>query len=172
MLPVRAQFGATLGAILGAILPPPLSDAAHPSSLQVTLPRAQVLELLKDAEEMKEVEIDLESQKVIREDGTSYPFEIDPFRKNCLLHGLDDIGLTMQKMDSIRAFEAARSERYPWLDGATTRVPRLFAAGHAEHDAEPLARDADARRVARRGAPAAGGAEGGAQAGQQQQQAQ
>ena len=94
----------------------------------MTLPRAQVLELLKDAEEMKEVEIDLESQKVIREDGTSYPFEIDPFRKNCLLHGLDDIGLTMQKMDSIRAFEAARSERYPWLDGATTRVPRLFAA--------------------------------------------
>ena len=55
----------------------------------MTLPRAQVLELLKDAEEMKEVEIDLESQKVIREDGTSYPFEIDPFRKNCLLHGLD-----------------------------------------------------------------------------------
>ena len=90
---------------------------------QVTLPRAQVLELLKDAEEMKEVEIDLESQKVIREDGTTYPFEIDPFRKNCLLHGLDDIGLTMQKMDSIRSFEAARSERYPWLDGATTRVP-------------------------------------------------
>ena len=109
---------------------------------------------------------------MIREDGTSYLFEIDPFRKNCLLHGLDDIGLTMQKMDSIRAFEAARSERYPWLDGATTRAAALRGERHAEHDAEPLARDADARRVARRGAPAAAARKAAREAGQQQQQAQ
>ena len=102
----------------------------------MTLPRAQVLELLKDAEEMKEVEIDLAAQQVIREDGTTYPFEIDPFRKNCLLNGFDDIGLTMQKMDSIRAFESARSERYPWLDGATTRVPRLFAVQSSDMPTE------------------------------------
>ena len=70
--------------------------------------------------------MDLESQQVIRECGTKYPFEIDPFRKHNLLNGLDDIGLTMQKMDVIRAFAAVRSERFPWLDGATTRVPRLF----------------------------------------------
>ena len=81
---------------------------------------------------MKEIEIDLESQTVIRPCGTTYSFDIDPFRKNCLLNGLDDIGLTMQKMDAIRTFEAARSERYPWLDGATTRVPRLFPVS-AEH---------------------------------------
>ena len=73
------------------------------------------------------MEIDLPSQQVIRECGTKYPFEIDPFRKNNLLNGLDDIGLTMQKMEAIKAFETERSERYPWLDGATTRVPRLSA---------------------------------------------
>ena len=53
---------------------------------------AQVVELLADAENMLEVEIDLESQMVIRECGTKYPFDIDPFRKNNLLNGLDDIG--------------------------------------------------------------------------------
>ena len=49
------------------------------------------------------------------------------FRKHCLINGLDDIGLSLQKIDAIRAFETARSERFPWLDGATTRVPKLFA---------------------------------------------
>ena len=83
---------------------------------------------MRDAEELKEIEIDLESQQVIRECGTKYPFDIDPFRKHNLLNGLDDIGLSMLKMDQIRAFETERSERYPWLDGATTRVPRLSAA--------------------------------------------
>lgn len=53
--------------------------------------------------------------------------QVDPFRKHCLINGLDDIGLTMEKMDEIRAFEATRSEKYPWLDGATTRVPKLSA---------------------------------------------
>jgi len=103
------------------------SNCMKNGMLPVTLSREQVLELLKDAEEMKEVEIDLPSQQVIRECGTKYPFEIDPFRKNNLLNGLDDIGLTMQKMEAIKAFETERSERYPWLDGATTRVPRLSA---------------------------------------------
>ena len=103
------------------------SNCMKNGMLPVTLPREQVLELLKDAEEMKEVEVDLSSQQVIRECGTKYPFEIDPFRKHNLLNGLDDIGLTMQKMEAIKTFETERSERYPWLDGATTRVPRLSA---------------------------------------------
>ena len=103
------------------------SNCMKNGMLPVTLPREQVLELLKDAGDLKEIEIDLASQSVIRECGTKYSFDIDPFRKNCLLNGLDDIGLTMQQMDAIRRFEAARSEMYPWLDGATTRVPRLFA---------------------------------------------
>ena len=95
--------------------------------LPVILPREQVLELLKDAEAGKQVEIDLPSQKVVRDDGSSFAFDVDPFRKKCLMEGLDDIGLTMVKMDKIRAFEAKRSAATPWLDGATTRVPQLFA---------------------------------------------
>jgi 3-isopropylmalate dehydratase len=48
--------------------------------------------------------------------------------KNCLLNGLDDIGITLEKMEDIRDFETKRSEIYPWLDGATTRVPQIFHA--------------------------------------------
>jgi len=102
------------------------SNCMKNGMLPVTLPREQVETLLADAEALKQIEIDLSSQTVIREDGTTYAFDIDPFRKNCLLHGLDDIGITLQKMDAIRSFETERSARYPWLDGATTRVPRLF----------------------------------------------
>ena len=94
--------------------------------LPVTLPPVQVAELMADATALKPLEIDLKAQRVLRADGSSFSFDVDPFRKHCLLNGLDDIGLTMQKMDVIRAFEAVRSERFPWLDGATTRVPRLF----------------------------------------------
>ncbi len=61
---------------------------------------------------------------------------MDEFRKHCLLNGLDDVGLTLQKMDAIRKFEAERSSRYPWLDGATTRVPKLFAAAGMPRQAE------------------------------------
>ena len=57
---------------------------------------------LQDAEQLKELEIDLASQKIIRADGSSFDFEVDAFRKHCLLNGLDDIGLTMQKMETIR----------------------------------------------------------------------
>ena len=103
------------------------SNCMKNGMVPVSLPRAQVVELLKDAENMLEVEIDLESQMVIRENGEKYPFDIDPFRKHNLLNGLDDIGLTMLKMDAIRDFETKRSKLYPWLDGATTRVPRLSA---------------------------------------------
>ena len=103
------------------------SNCMKNGMLPVSLPREQVLELLKDAEQLLEIEIDLPSQRVIRECGTTYSFDIDPFRKNNLLHGLDDIGITMEKLDKIRAFEAQRSKLYPWLDGATTRVPRLSA---------------------------------------------
>ena len=121
-----------------------------------------MLQLLKDAEELKEIEIDLASQTVVRECGTTYAFDIDPFRKNCLLNGLDDIGLTLQKMEAIRTFESARSELYPWLDGATTRVPRLFPVkdmpeGTASHTLvtptpEEWRNEVRARRASRRAA--------------------
>merc|ERR1719183_3317974 len=100
--------------------------------LPVTLPREQVLTLMEDASAGHHVEVDLPSQQVVRHDGSAFPFEVDPFRKHCLLNGLDDIGLTMQKLGEIRAFEAERSKLSPWLDGATTRVPRLFPVASLE----------------------------------------
>ena len=59
--------------------------------------------------------VDLASQTVIRPDGVQYTFEIDAFRKHCLLHGLDDIGLTLREADAIRAFEAQHRAAQPWL---------------------------------------------------------
>ena len=59
--------------------------------------------------------IDLEAQVVVKPDGTSLAFDVQPFRKQCLLGGLDDIGLTLRHADKIRAFEAERLLRMPWL---------------------------------------------------------
>lgn len=59
--------------------------------------------------------IDLERQTITAPDGTVYPFEVDAFRKHCLLNGLDDIGLTLQHVDEIAAFEARHRTAQPWL---------------------------------------------------------
>jgi 3-isopropylmalate/(R)-2-methylmalate dehydratase small subunit len=59
--------------------------------------------------------VDLEEQRVVLPDGAALAFEIDPFRKHCLLHGLDDIGLTLQKAAAIDAFEARHKALQPWL---------------------------------------------------------
>ncbi|MDF1629509.1 MAG: 3-isopropylmalate dehydratase small subunit [Alcanivoracaceae bacterium] len=59
--------------------------------------------------------VDLAEQKIIRPDGEAIAFEIDAFRKHCLLNGLDDIGLTLQVADSIREYEASRQQREPWV---------------------------------------------------------
>ena len=60
--------------------------------------------------------VDLEGQRVVTTDGAqAFRFEVDPFRKYCLLNGLDDIGLTLRHADIIRAFESRRRETYPWL---------------------------------------------------------
>ncbi|HHO81728.1 MAG TPA: 3-isopropylmalate dehydratase small subunit [Halothiobacillus sp.] len=59
--------------------------------------------------------VDLEAQVVRREDGTEHPFKVDPFRRECLLKGLDDIALTLQHADEIRAYEARRRQEAPWL---------------------------------------------------------
>ena len=62
-----------------------------------------------------ELTIDLERQQVIKADGTELAFDIEPFRKYCLLNGLDDIGLTLRHAEKIRAFEAERLLSKPWL---------------------------------------------------------
>ena len=73
--------------------------------------------LLADAadSENPELSIDLVSQTISRPNGVEISFEIDPFRKQCLLDGLDDIGLTMEKESSISQFEADRKTDMPWL---------------------------------------------------------
>ena len=66
------------------------------------------------ATEGYELEVDLPRQVIIKPDGSEIPFELDDFRKTCLLQGLDDIGLTLEDGETIREFEAAWRERSPW----------------------------------------------------------
>ena len=67
------------------------------------------------ATEGYELTIDLENQNIIKPNGDSIPFEVDAFRKHCLLNGLDDIGLTLQDADDITAYEVIRKASSPWL---------------------------------------------------------
>lgn len=85
--------------------------------LPIVLPEKEVRHLMADAEAKQELEVDLEKQTILRANGETISFDVDPFRKHCLIHGLDDIGLTLSKEDQILKFEAHRSENYPWLDG-------------------------------------------------------
>jgi 3-isopropylmalate/(R)-2-methylmalate dehydratase small subunit len=59
--------------------------------------------------------VNLEAQTLIRPDGYVIAFEVDPFRKECLLNGWDDIGLTLRHAEEIRAFEEERKEKFPWM---------------------------------------------------------
>jgi 3-isopropylmalate/(R)-2-methylmalate dehydratase small subunit len=61
------------------------------------------------------LKIDLAQQRLSTPDGTAYAFEVDAFRKHCLLNGLDDIGLTLRHVEEIKAFEAKRRASQPWL---------------------------------------------------------
>ena len=65
--------------------------------------------------------VDLEARTITRPSGGQIAFEIDGFRRDCLLNGLDDIGLTLQKAEKIDAFEAAQKEKQPWLYAAAAR---------------------------------------------------
>lgn len=67
------------------------------------------------AEEGYQLTIDLEKQQVVKPNGETIEFEVDAFRKHCLLNGLDDIGLTLEDADDIRTYEAKRREQAPWL---------------------------------------------------------
>ena len=73
--------------------------------------------LLEDAKDKEnpEIEIDLENQEIRRPNGGKIKFKIDPFRKKCLLEGLDDIGLTELHENKIKSFEESRSTKHPWL---------------------------------------------------------
>jgi 3-isopropylmalate/(R)-2-methylmalate dehydratase small subunit len=86
--------------------------------LPVVLPQEQVDILTREASEAKDptFTVDLEKQEIRRPTGNEvFTFEVDPFRKHCLLNGLDDVGLTMQKARQIDGFEARQRGTQPWL---------------------------------------------------------
>ena len=85
--------------------------------LPIVLPDAQVAALFDEVVAFPgySLTIDLERQQIIKPDGQELPFEVQAFRKYCLLNGFDDIGLTLRHADKIRAFEAQRLTQKPWL---------------------------------------------------------
>ena len=85
--------------------------------LPVRLPEDQIDRLFREipGQNGYRITIDLPSQAVILPDGTRWSFDVDPFRKKCLLEGLDDIGLTLAYKDQIAAYEHRRKEEAPWL---------------------------------------------------------
>ncbi|HZT20522.1 MAG TPA: 3-isopropylmalate dehydratase small subunit [Dongiaceae bacterium] len=85
--------------------------------LPIKLPQPDVDKLMDDARRGANaiVTVDLEKQEITGPDGGRIRFEIDPFRKHCLLNGLDDIGLTLQKAAAIDAFEARDRQARPWM---------------------------------------------------------
>ena len=85
--------------------------------LPITVTEAELAKLMDDAERGANatLTVDLVSQTIKGPDGGEIRFEIDPFRKHCLLNGLDDIGLTMEKSDAISTFEQKTAEARPWL---------------------------------------------------------
>ena len=68
-----------------------------------------------EAQEGYQLIVDLEAQQVVTASGKAYAFEVDAFRKHCLLNGLDDIGLTLHDAEAISAFEEKRRQTAPWL---------------------------------------------------------
>jgi len=106
-----------------AIIAPSYADIFFNNSfknglLPIVLPELQVARLFDEVKAFPgyKLRVDLERQVVIAEDGRELAFDIEPFRKHCLINGLDEIGLTLQKADIIRAFETERLARHPWLE--------------------------------------------------------
>jgi 3-isopropylmalate/(R)-2-methylmalate dehydratase small subunit len=105
-----------------AVIAPSFADIFYNNSLKnglllIKFDSKIVNRLLEDAQanEGYRVAVDLEQQTVTTPGGESYAFEIDPFRKQCILNGLDDIGLTLAHADEIKAFEAKHRQAQPWL---------------------------------------------------------
>jgi 3-isopropylmalate/(R)-2-methylmalate dehydratase small subunit len=104
------------------VIAPDFADIFHNNCfkngiLPIKLPQAVCDALMEDAKlgANARVTIDLERQVVVRPNGEEIRFEVDAFRKHCLLHGLDDVGLTMQKGTAIDAYEAKRRDEAPWM---------------------------------------------------------
>jgi len=105
-----------------AVIAPSFADIFHGNCfkngiLPIVLPQEMVDKLMEDAERGQNaiITIDLEKQEITGPDGGSVKFEVDPFRKYCLLNGLDDIGITLQSGDKIDAYEDRERTSQPWL---------------------------------------------------------
>ncbi|MCW9089249.1 MAG: 3-isopropylmalate dehydratase small subunit [Gammaproteobacteria bacterium] len=87
--------------------------------LPIVLDEKKVAQLFNEVEESEgyKLTVDLEAQTITTPSGEVFEFDVDPFRKHCLLNGLDDIGLTLQHVDDIKAYEARRKNEAPWLFG-------------------------------------------------------
>jgi len=110
-----------------AIIAPSYADIFFNNSfknglLPIVLPDAQVAQLFDEVLAFPgySLTIDLERQVIVKPQGEEIPFEVQAFRKYCLLNGFDDIGLTLRQADKIRAFEAHRLAEKPWLANALT----------------------------------------------------
>lgn len=107
-----------------AIIAPSFADIFYNNCfkngvLPIVLDAAQVDSLFREAGPGYQLTVDLPAQTVATPFGKCFAFEVDASRKHRLLHGLDDIGLTLQHADAIRAYEARRAEEAPWLFAAT-----------------------------------------------------
>jgi 3-isopropylmalate/(R)-2-methylmalate dehydratase small subunit len=113
-----AQFG------FQAVVAPSFADIFYNNSLKnglllIKLDAKIVDQLFREAGTQGgyRLAVDLEDQSVTTPGGESFHFDIDPFRKHCIMNGLDDIGLTLAHADEIRAFEAKHRQAQPWLFG-------------------------------------------------------
>ena len=90
--------------------------------LPIVLPEAQVAKLFDEVAAFPgyQLTVDLPRQVIVKPDGTELPFDVQPFRKECLLNGWDDIGLTLRQSEKIKTFEAERLATKPWLARTAT----------------------------------------------------
>ena len=112
-----------------AIIAPSYADIFFNNSfknglLPIVLGELEVARLFEEVKAFVgyKLRIDLERQVVITPEGRELSFDVEPFRKYCLLNGFDDIGLTLRQSDKIKAFEAERLARQPWLDSSGSLV--------------------------------------------------
>ncbi len=104
------------------VIAPSFADIFHSNCfkngiLPIVLPQETVDKLMDDASRGSNaiITVDLENQEITGPDGGTVKFDIDPFRKHCLINGLDDIGITLQSADKIDAFEDKERANQPWL---------------------------------------------------------
>lgn len=124
----RNDFG------IRCVIAPSFADIFRNNTMQngmlpLLLSEEDCKDLATDAEAGMEIEVDLEKQEVRRSGKPAITFSIDSFRRHCLVNGLDDIGLTLQREEAIVSFEEKRSALWSWLDGFGYQGQKIPVAG-------------------------------------------